>query len=131
MTPELAALSATALVHFATVMVSQRFLTRDIGRDGNTGTREGMEDKLSPITLRLRRANANFTENIGPFIIAVLVVVLAQKTSALTAALAWVYVAARILYVPAYALAWVPGRSLIWAAGFLATLSLLLLGLFG
>ncbi|MGA0540463.1 MAPEG family protein [Neotabrizicola sp. VNH66] len=131
MTPELAALSATALVHFASVMVAQRSLTRDIGRDGNMGTREGMEERLSPVTLRLRRANANFTENIGPFIIAVVVVVLAEKTSALTAALAWAYVVARILYVPAYAFAWVPGRSLIWSAGFFATLALLFLGLFG
>ncbi len=129
MAPELAALSALALVHFATVMVAQRFLTRDIGREGNLGTREGMEDRLSPVALRLRRANANFTENVGPFIIAVLVVVLAGKTSALTAALAWAYVAARILYVPAYARAWVPARSVIWFAGFLATLGLLALGL--
>ena len=45
------------------------------------------------------------------------------------AALAWGYVAARILYVPAYARAWVPGRSLIWMAGFLCTLGLLALGL--
>ncbi|MCA0202712.1 MAG: MAPEG family protein [Proteobacteria bacterium] len=129
MSAELAALSAVALVHFATIFVAQRFLTRDIGRDGNAGTRENLDDRLSPISLRLRRANANFTENVGPFIIAVLVVVLAGKTSTLTAALAWVYVAVRILYVPAYALAWVPWRSVIWFAGFLATLALLVLGL--
>lgn len=129
MSPELAALSAVALVHFATIFVAQRFLTRDIGRDGNAGTRENLDDRLSPISLRLRRATANFTENVGPFIIAVLVVVLAGKTSIWTAALAWAYVAARVLYVPAYALAWVPWRSVIWFAGFVATLALLVLGL--
>ena len=129
MSPELAALSAVALVHFATIFVAQRFLTRDIGRDGNAGTRENLDDRLSPISLRLRRATANFTENVGPFIIAVLVVVLAGKTSTWTAALAWTYVAARVLYVPAYALAWVPWRSVIWFAGFVATLALLVLGL--
>lgn len=129
MTPELAALSATAFVHFATIFTAQRFLTRDVGREGNAGTREGLDEQLSPVSLRLRRATANFTENVGPFIIAVLVVVLADKTSALTAALAWLYVAARVLYVPAYALAWVPWRTLIWGVGFLATLGLLVLGL--
>ncbi|PTX04632.1 MAPEG family protein [Pararhodobacter aggregans] len=129
MSPELAALSALALVHFATIFVAQRFLTRDIGRDGNAGTRENLDDRLSPVSLRLRRATANFTENVGPFIIAVLVVVLAGKTSTLTAVLAWAYVAARVLYVPAYALAWVPWRSVIWFAGFVATLALLVLGL--
>ncbi|GAB1364532.1 MAPEG family protein [Rhodobacter sp.] len=129
MTPELAALSALAFVHFATVFLAQHFLTRDIGRDGNMGTRENMEAQLSETTLRLRRATANFVENVGPFIIAVVVVVLAGKTSTLTAILAWVYVAARMLYVPAYALAWVPGRSLIWVAGAAATLALLIIGL--
>ncbi len=129
MTPELAALSTLAFVHFATVFLAQHFLTRDIGRDGNMGTRENMEAQLSETTLRLRRATANFVENVGPFIIAVVVVVLAGKTSTLTTILAWAYVAARILYVPAYALAWVPGRSLIWVAGAAATLALLIIGL--
>ncbi|MDQ2066155.1 MAPEG family protein [Xinfangfangia sp. CPCC 101601] len=130
MTPELAALAAAAFVHFASIFVSQRFLTRDIGREGNAGTRENLEAQLSPLTLRLRRANANFTENIGPFIIAVLVVVLAQKTSATTAVLAWLYVALRAIYVPAYALGWQPWRSLIWALGAGATMALLIIGLF-
>ncbi len=129
MAPELAALSATALIHFATIFAAQHFLTRDVGRAGNTGTREGIEARLSPLTQRLRRATANFVENIGPFIIAVLVVVAAGKTSAATATLAWAYVAARALYVPAYALGWVPWRSLIWLAGMGATLGLLILGL--
>lgn len=128
MTPELAALSAPAFLHFATIFLAQRFLTRDIGRAGNMGTRENLEAELSPLTLRFRRATANFVENIAPFVIAVVVVVLAGKTSTLTAALAWGFVAARALYVPAYALAWVPGRSLIWLAGTLCTLGLLLLG---
>ena len=129
MTPELAALSATALIHFATVVAAQRCLTRDVGTSGNVGTREGVEDQLSTTTLRLRRATANFTENIGPFIIAVLVVVLAGKTSTVTAVLAWLFVLTRALYVPAYGLAWVPWRSVIWSVGALATVALLVLGL--
>lgn len=128
LTPELAALTAAAVVQFATVIAAQRALERDVGHEANLGTREGVEDRLSPRTQRLRRASANFTENIGPFLIAVLVVVLAGKTSALTATLAWVFVAARALYVPAYALGWVPWRSFIWFAGFLATAALLVIG---
>ena len=129
MTPELAALSALGFLHFATIFVAQRFLTRDIGRDGNLGTRENLDAQLSPLTLRLRRATANFVENIGPFLIAILGVVLAGKTNWLTALLAWGFVAARALYVPAYALEWVPGRSLIWLAGMLCTLGLLIAGI--
>ena len=131
MTPTLAALVALVVVHFATILVAQASLNRDVGPKANAGTREGIEDRLSPVTQRLRRATANFTENLGPFLIAVLVVHLAGKTSALTAGLAWAYVAARALYVPAYALGWVPWRSLIWTAGALATVALLLVGVFG
>ena len=129
MTAELAALIATAFVHFATIFVAQRFLTADIGREGNMGTREHLEERLSAKAMRLRRASANFTENIGPFIIAILAVILAEKTSTATAVLAWTFVAARALYVPAYALAWAPWRSVIWAIGFIATLALLVLAL--
>ncbi|WP_286174106.1 MAPEG family protein [Rhodobacter sp. NTK016B] len=129
LTPELAALAALAFVHFGTIFVAQRFLTRDIGAEGNTGTRENLDERLSPLTKRLRRATDNFTENVGPFIIAVLVVVLAGQTSTATAVLAWIYVAARVLYVPAYALAWVPWRTVIFSVGMLSTLALLVLGL--
>ena len=37
--------------------------------------------------------------------------------------------AARILYVPAYAFGWNPWRSAIWAVGFLATLTMLIAAL--
>lgn len=129
LTPELAALSALAFVHFATIFIAQRFLTRDIGTEGNTGTRENLDERLSPLTKRLRRATDNFTENVGPFIIAVLVVVLAGKSSTATAVLAWIYVGARVLYVPAYLFGWVPWRSAIWFVGFLATILMLIAAL--
>jgi uncharacterized MAPEG superfamily protein len=51
------------------------------------------------------------------------------QNSALTGACAWVYLAARVLYVPAYFFGWSPGRSIIWAVGFFATLILLIAAL--
>lgn len=121
MTPELAALAAIAFVHFAAVQWSQRALERDIGRKGNVGTREGLDAQLSEGTLRLRRALANHTENIGLFIIAVVLVSLTESNSTLTAIFAWAYVAARVLYLPAYRFAWVPWRSLLYLVGLLST----------
>ncbi|MFB2531100.1 MAPEG family protein [Paracoccus sp. p4-l81] len=129
MTPELAALAATAFIHLAAVAWSQRALEADVGRDGNTGTREGIEAKLSPLTQRLRRALANHTENIGLFIIAVVLVTLTGKASLFTAICAWTYVAARALYLPAYAFGWVPWRSLIYTAGLLATFAMIVASL--
>ncbi|GHC52949.1 MAPEG family protein [Neogemmobacter tilapiae] len=129
MTPELLSLTALAVLHYVTIIVAQQFLNRDAGHEANVGTRENLEEKLSETTLRLRRATANFVENIGPFIIAILVITLAQKTSTFTAILAWTYVALRALYVVAYARAWVPQRSFIWLTSTLCTLALLVIGI--
>ncbi|WP_339109021.1 MAPEG family protein [Thioclava sp. GXIMD4216] len=126
MTPELYALAATVLIHLAAVLWSQRSLEADIGKEGNLGTRENLEARLSEKTLRLRRALSNHTENIGPFVIAVVMVQFTGTNGWLSALCAWVYVAARALYLPAYAFGWVPWRSVIFLAGLAATLVMIL-----
>lgn len=130
MTPELAALAAAAFIHFAAVQWSQRSLERDIGREGNVGTREGMGDRLSETTKRLRRALANHTENIGLFIIAVVLVSLTQTNSLFTAICAWAFVIARALYLPAYRFGWVPWRSVLYLVGLLSTFALIIASFF-
>ena len=80
-----------------------------------------LEDQVSPRTARLYRALNNHFEGLILFIGAVVVVTLSGAASPFTAVCAWTYLAARVLYVPAYALGWVPWRSVIWAIGFLAT----------
>ena len=129
MTPELAALAATAFIHRAAVGWSQKCLTDDIGSDGNASPRDG-DLNLSTLTSRLRRALANHTENIGPFIIAVLLVELTDANSWFTALAAWVFVIARAIYLPAYAFGWVPWRSLIYTVGLVATFAMIVASLF-
>ncbi|TVP69753.1 MAG: MAPEG family protein, partial [Rhodobacteraceae bacterium] len=51
------------------------------------------------------------------------------QSSALTAFCAYAYLIARILYIPAYAYGLNPWRSVIWAAGFLSTLIILVVAL--
>lgn len=130
MTAELAALAATAFIHLAVVVWSQRGLEKDIGHAGNLGTREGLDDKLSETTKRLRRALANHTENIGLFIIAVVLVSFTESNSVFTALCAWLYVIARALYLPAYAFGWVPWRSYIFMAGFVASFAMIIASFF-
>ncbi len=130
MTLELAALAATALIHLVAVMWSQKSLESDIGRKANGCTREGIEDRCSETTGRLRRALSNHTENIGPFIIAVVLVSLTESNSLFTAACAWIFVAARALYLPAYANAWVPGRSYLYLIGLAATFAMIIASFF-
>jgi uncharacterized MAPEG superfamily protein len=67
----------------------------------------------------------NHFEGLILFTIAVVVVTLAEASSPLTTACAWTYLAARILYVPAYAFGWVPWRSAFWTVGLGATIVML------
>ncbi|WP_328590482.1 MAPEG family protein [Frigidibacter oleivorans] len=130
LTPELAALAATVLIHLAAVGWSQAALTRDVGPRGNMGPRDG-DLPLSQQTLRLRRALANHVENTGLFLTAVVLVSLTGSNSWFTAACAWVYVAARALYLPGYAFGWVPGRSILFTIGLVATLAMVAAGVAG
>ncbi len=85
--------------------------------------------ELKGITGRLKRAMDNHFESLILFTLAVVVVVMGDKTSALTAKSAYVYLAARVLYVPAYASGILYVRSLIWGVGFGATVLMLVLAL--
>ncbi|MFC3630349.1 MAPEG family protein [Paracoccus angustae] len=78
---------------------------------------------------RLQRAFGNHFEGLILFTLAVVAVTLGGQASAVTGACAWIYLAARILYVPAYVLGWVPWRSAIWAVGFGATMTMILAAL--
>ena len=88
-----------------------------------------LEEEVSPQTARLFRAMNNHFEALILFAIAVVVVVLGEKSSWLTAACAHVYLIARIIYVPLYAAGAVPWRSIVWMIGFGATVVMLLAAL--
>ena len=101
-------------------------------RQLGTGYLMGPRDEgrtLSGRPARLERALKNHGEGLLLFTVAVLVVSLGERTGPLTQLCAWVYLAARIAYAPAYAYGWTPWRTVFWAVGFLATLVMLLRGL--
>jgi uncharacterized MAPEG superfamily protein len=129
---ELLALTLAALLQFALFAVVAVRANFELGAAWFLSPRDREPDRpLSQGTARLKRAYLNQLEWIVPFAIGVTVVTLAGRESWFTAACAWVFLGARIAYVPAYLYGWAPGRSLIWTAGFLATLGLLLAALFG
>ena len=84
---------------------------------------------LSVKTARLQRALTNGFEALILFTLAVVVVTLGQHSTALTQTCAWVFLAARALYIPAYWLGLTPWRSAVWAAGFFATLIMIVAAL--
>ena len=129
MTPELTALTLAALLQMV------QFVAYSIAANRQVGTKTAMGPRDEPIHLtgtagRLQRAMNNHFEGLILFGIAVVVVTLSDRSSALTQACAHAYLISRILYIPAYAQGLVPWRSLIWAVGFLATLIMLLAALF-
>ena len=132
MSPELTALTYAGLlqgVQFALMSVRANM---ELPRGKTMGPRDPdrlgkpLVEQVSPRTGRLFRALNNHFEGLILFTLAVVVLVLGDKTTGLTAACAWIYLAARILYIPAYYFGLVPWRSLIWAVGFFATIIMLL-----
>ncbi len=128
MTPELTALTLAALLQVVQYGLFSVAANLQVGPRYAAGPR----DEHRPLTGaagRLQRALQNHFEALILFTPAVLVVSLAGQSTPFTAGCAWVYLAARVLYIPAYAFGWVPWRSVIWAAGFLATVAMLIAAL--
>ena len=122
MTPELTVLALAALLQAAQFIAFAIPANREIGPGYTMSARDRPPSRaMSQRTLRLQRALNNHVEWLLFFTIAVVVVTLSDQASSFTALCAWVYLAARVLYVPAYAFGWRPGRSIIWAVGFTAT----------
>lgn len=129
MTPELTVLVLSALLQAVQITLAGAAMNRDAGVDYNASPRDE-ERTFSPLTGRLRRAVNNHFEAMALFTIAVVALSVSGKGGTLTAACAWIYLAARILYVPAYAFGWSPWRSVIFGVGATATMVMLLAALF-
>jgi uncharacterized MAPEG superfamily protein len=78
---------------------------------------------------RMKRALDNHFEGLIMFTLAVVVVTLGGRSSALTEYCAWAYLAARVAYVPAYASGVPLLRSAIWTVGFAATVIMLVVAI--
>ncbi len=135
MTPELTVLALAALWQVVQITLMAIPANLELGTAKTLSPRDPerlqkpLMDQVSPRTGRLHRAMTNHFEGLILFTIAVLVVTLGGQSSSFTQTCAWVYLAARILYVPAYAFGWVPWRSFIWAVGLGATVLMLVAAL--
>ncbi len=130
MTQELTALTLAALLQVVQLNLFAVPANLDLGPHFTTSPRDTPPPRpLSRVAGRLQRALNNHFEALILFTIAVVVVTLSDQSSAVTRAAAWTYLAARILYVPAYAFGLSPWRSVIWGVGFLATVVMLLAAL--
>ena len=130
MTPELTALALAALLQALQFALFAIPANIELGTGYTSSARDRPPSRqISERTGRLQRAMNNHFEGLVLFTIAVVVVPLGGQSTGFTAASAWVYLGARILYVPAYAYGWRPWRSAIWGVGFFATLAMIVAAL--
>ena len=132
MTPELTVLALAVILQAIQFTLMSIAANLDLGpaktMSARDETRLGgpLSSQLSDKPARLYRAMNNHFEALILFTAAVVVVVLGDKTTGLSAICAWTYLGARILYVPAYYFGLAPWRSLIWFVGFIATILMLI-----
>ncbi len=130
MTPELTALALAGLLQVVQLNLFAIPANRELGTGYTSSPRDTPPSRpLSTLTGRLQRAMNNHFEALTLFTIAVVVVTLGNQSTPVTQYAAWVFLAARILYIPAYAFGWRPWRSAIWGIGFLATLTMIVAAL--
>lgn len=112
---ELTILTLGALLLFVHIFVAIRFRTQQYGRSWNIGARDETLPEPNPVTGRTIRAQANYVETFPIAIVALLGVVVATRTSQWTALGGWIWLGARIVYLPLY-IAGVRGyRTIVWS----------------
>ena len=129
MTPELTVLTLAALLQVVQYVLMAVPANLELGTAKTLGPRDPdrlgrpLMDQVSRPTGRLFRAMNNPFEALILFTIAVVAVTLGEKSSAFTAACAWTYLVARVLYIAAYAFGLSPWRSLFRWGPFLPKLA--------
>jgi uncharacterized MAPEG superfamily protein len=128
---ELEILGLGAIVLLVHIFAAVHLKTRQYGTKWNTGARDETQPALNPVAGRLARAQANFLETFPVAIVALIGVVVAGRTSQWTAIGGWIWLGARIVYLPLYAAGVPQIRTLAWAIGLIGLCMVLWPLLFG
>ena len=130
MTAELTALTLAALLAVVQFILYAIPANRELGTGYTMSARDrDPTQEMSSRTARLGRAFDNHMEWLMFFAVAVGVIQMSGQNSTFTALFAWIYLIARIAYLPAYVMGLRPWRSVVWAVGFVATTLMLLTAL--
>lgn len=129
MTPELVVLALAGLLQGCQFVLFSVLANLQVGPKVAMGPRDNAP-VLKGGAGRAQRALSNHFEGLILFTIAVVLVTLGGQASGFTATCAWIYLIARVIYVPAYLLGWTPWRSVIWSVDFAVTILMILASLF-
>src|SRR5688572_7806511 len=123
---ELICLAWSVVLGLVHIFAAAHIRTRELGFKWNMSPRDNETPPLSPLSGRLARAQANFFETFPLFATAVLLAVITKELSHLSYWGSIIYVVARVIYFPLYALGIPLIRSLIWLVSILGLLMVLL-----
>lgn len=123
MPTELTVLGLAAIWQVVQLALMSVYANLELGATRTLSPRDGkpLIEDLSDKSARLVRAANNHFEGLLLFTVAVVLIILGDKSSDLTIACACAYLAARVVYVPVYYFGLVPWRSIVWFIGFGAT----------
>jgi uncharacterized MAPEG superfamily protein len=126
MSVELRLLAWSVILLIVHIMLQAFFVTRARGVAWNAGPRdEAASAPLPAIVGRAQRALDNFKETWPAYIALALALAVTNRTGGMGALGAWIWFAARIVYIPLYLLG-VPGlRTLVWAVSLVGLILML------
>jgi uncharacterized MAPEG superfamily protein len=101
---EVLILALGALLLLVHIFAAGHVKTRQYGAKWNMGARDESLPPPAPLTGRLMRAQANFQETFPIALVALFGVVVTGRTSDMTALGGWIWLAARVVYLPLYGL---------------------------
>jgi uncharacterized MAPEG superfamily protein len=102
MHPEVLVLAWGAVLLLVNIFLAGHLKTKQYGADWNIGARDGPMPPLEAHAGRVKRAQDNLLETFPIAVVALFGVVLAGRTSGVTTAGAWIWLAARVIYLPVY-----------------------------
>ena len=126
MTIELTILAWTLILALIYILVPTMWRNREVGLAYNAGNRDTEAPPMGVVTGRLMRAKQNLFETLPLFIAAVLIAAVANVHSAMTVWGCWLFLGARILYLPIYGFGVPYVRTLIWLASVVGLLMIVI-----
>lgn len=114
MTTELTLLAWTLVLALVQILLASTLRTQETGPEYNMSAGDGAAPPPRPVTARLQRAQANLFETLPLFAAAVLIAHVSGSEGTLTLWGCWLYLLARVVYVPLYAVGIPVLRTLVW-----------------
>ena len=125
MSVEFTMLALAIVLGFVHLFLATQMVTSERGMAWNVGARDNAAPLTGKLAGRLDRAFANFKETFPFFAVAVIMTAILGRHSNMTVWGAELYLAARIIYLPLYAMGVPLLRTLAWAASVFGIVMLL------